>query len=311
MERGLLVCGNMNIDRIFTVPEIPTEGQSTPISGERTVFGGCGGNVAMAASRIGVKVKLSSVIGRDFPEIYKENLLEAGVDLGPVLVSEDLPSPYCIILSAPGGRQVYAFNLGSMKEQREMDVPVKHLMTYCHVATSDPLFSIKCARELSMLGASIAIDPGMEIFFRWDKDLLSGVLPYCDRFFGNLGEWKHLGELMGWKGNVHSFSGMGVPFFEEAFESIDEAVITLGNEGSLLINKDGITHEEPVDVGEVVDATGAGDAFRGGFYGALIRGLDPKEALRYGNAMGALSIKSEGPQEYKADWERIESLVNN
>ncbi len=311
MERGLLVCGNMNIDRIYTVTEIPTEGQSTPISEERRVFGGCGGNVAIAAARVGLKVKLSSAIGGDFPKRYKKDLLEAGVDLEPVLISKDLPSPYCIILSAPGGRQVYAFNLGSMKEQREMDVPVGHLMTHCHIATSDPLFSIRCARELSMRGASITIDPGMEIFFRWDKDLLSRVLPYCDRFFGNLGEWKHLGELMGWRGNVLTFSGKGVPFFEEAFESIDEAVITLGNEGSVLINTDGVTHEGPLDVGDVVDATGAGDAFRGGFYGALIRGYGPKEALRYGNAMGALSIKSEGPQDYKADWNRIRSMIRN
>lgn len=308
MEEGLLVCGNMNIDRIYSVPELPMEGQSTPISAERTVYGGCGGNIAIAAARAGIPVLLSSVIGSDFPPKYRKNLLDAGVDLDFVRVSEMEPSPYCLILSAPGGRQVYAFNFGSMKEQKQLEVP-PGFFKYAHIATSDPSFSIRCARELSSRGSSVAIDPGMEIFFRWNRENLAEVLPYCHRFFGNLGEWKHLGEVLGWEGDVFSFLGNGVPFFEKAFEVIDEAVITIGSSGSVIIDGEGIHHQCPVDVGEVVDATGAGDAFRGGFYGALMREYSSRDALKFGNALGALSVKSGGPQDYEADWEIIAKLI--
>ena len=106
------------------------------------------------------------------------------------------------------------------------------------------------------------------------------------------------------------FSGKGVPHFIDAFELIEEAVITLGAAGSVLITKDGSHYEGPIEVGEVVDATGAGDAFRGGFYGAMIRGFSSREALRFGNAMGALSIKSEGPQDYEVDWDKLIRLTD-
>ncbi len=309
LNRGLLVCGNMNIDRIYSVECLPSEGESTPISAERTVFGGCGGNIAIAAARVGVRTRLSSVIGQDFPADYSRNMEMAGVELDLVSISDSLPSPYCIILSAPGGRQSYAFNPGSMIEQKDLKVPLDSKISHVHIATSDPSFSIRAAKELSRMGSSVSFDPGMEIFFRWNVDLLRKILAHCDRFFGNIGEWKHLGEQLGWGGDVHTFSGIGVPHFIDAFEHIEEAVITLGAAGSVLITKDGSHYEGPIEVGEVVDATGAGDAFRGGFYGALTRGYSSGEALKFGNAMGALSIKSEGPQDYEATWDKLIHLT--
>jgi sugar/nucleoside kinase (ribokinase family) len=214
-----------------------------------------------------------------------------------------------LILSAPGGRQVYAFNLGSMNEQRTMEVPTSIRARYVHIATSDPQFSIRAAEMLSEIGSDVSIDPGMEIYQRWSTDQLKKVLPHCTRFFGNLGEWEHLGEQMGWTGDIFNFEGKGVPYYQEAFKFIEEAVITLGNKGAVLINSQNIHHEGPVDTGVVVDATGAGDAFRGGFYAALLNGYSSVEALKFGNAMGALSIKGEGPQNYEADWEILLQLL--
>ena len=108
---------------------------------------------------------------------------------------------------------------------------------------------------------------------------------------------------------MYNFERKGVPYYQDAFENIEEAVITLGSFGSVLMNGNNIDYEGPVDVGEVFDATGAGDAFRGGFYAALFRGYSSKAALKFGNAMGALSIKGEGPQHYEADWPLIQNLI--
>jgi sugar/nucleoside kinase (ribokinase family) len=304
-ENGLLVCGNVNIDRIYSVSKLPSEGQSTPITTERVVFGGCGGNISVAAARMGVDVVLSTVIGKDFPHGYMKALEVAGVDISEMAVSEELPSPYCIILSAPEGKQVYAFNTGSMAEQKYMDTPLERIMRYSHIATSDPGFSIRAARELRNAGSSVSIDPGMEIFFRWDRDELKEVLDCCDRFFGNLGEWKHLGEVLGWKKRGPEVLEGYVPYFPEAFELIGEAVVTLGSNGSVLLTGNDFHYEGPLKVDDVVDATGAGDAFRGGFYAALLNDYDVKDALRFGNALGAVSVSGEGPQNYTTSLEAL------
>lgn len=305
----LLVFGNMNIDMIYSVKALPMEGESAQVLSRQMVFGGCGGNIAIAAARAGIDVKLSSVIGKDFPADYRKELMDAGVNMDLVIVSRDLPSPYCVILSAPDGKQIYAFDQGAMKEQKDMVVPLEQASKYVHIATSDPDLSIRAAREFSAAGSEVAIDPGMEIYQRWNKDQLREVLPHCKRFFGNLGEWQYLGKRMGWAGDIDKFDETGAPFFQEALEYIDEAIITLGSSGSVLIDGNRMHHERIIDVGDVVDATGAGDAFRGGFYAALLRGYSSKEALRFGNAMGALSIKGEGPQNYGADWGRLLQLA--
>lgn len=308
-EKGLLVCGNLNIDMIYRVQRLPTEGRSTPILGEGKVFGGCGGNIAMAAGRLGARVKLSSVVGKDLPGEYRIKLDSAGVDLTPLKVSDELPSPYCIVLSAPDGKQAYAFNMGSMKEQKDMDVPLEHVMRYTHIATSDPSFTERCASELSMKGSIISFDPGMEIFFRWDRSSLQAVLEHTDIFFGNLGEWEYLAEQMGWSRKEFILEGQRVSYFREAFDVVKYGVITLGERGAVLMSGKGAHHEKAVHLDEVVDATGAGDAFRGGFFAALLKGIPMESALKYGNVLGSLAVSSEGPQDYEAEWDAIEKIL--
>ncbi|MBN1539254.1 MAG: hypothetical protein JW939_03850, partial [Candidatus Thermoplasmatota archaeon] len=134
----LLVCGNLNMDTILTVDYLPEEGQSTPVRAIRREFGGCGGNISLAAAKLGVPVIISSVVGKDFDEGYRERLLNSGIDLGHLTVDEELPSPFCLVLSAPGGKQAYAFMEGAMGRQMDVEPPLssKNKIGHCHIATS-------------------------------------------------------------------------------------------------------------------------------------------------------------------------------
>jgi len=72
------------------------------------------------------------------------------------------------------------------------------------------------------------------------------------------------------------------------------ALITLGEKGALLHGADG-THFVPAfPVSTVVDTTGAGDAFNGGFAVALAEGRNPLDAVRFGAATAALSVQRAG-----------------
>lgn len=70
-------------------------------------------------------------------------------------------------------------------------------------------------------------------------------------------------------------------------------IVKLGSRGSRWISADLNTHQPPPAV-RVVDTTGAGDAFNGGFLAARLRGAPPDRALRAGNRMGALSTRAGG-----------------
>jgi sugar/nucleoside kinase (ribokinase family) len=197
---------------------------------------------------------------------------------------------------------------GAMAGQAEIDVPSlpggDH--AYCHIATSHPVFAERCSRELLSRGVSVSLDPGQEIFFRWDRKTLGSSLANCDRFFGNLGEWIELGRIMGWKEGGKEESG--IPEFPEAFDIIKESVITLSERGSALIDVNGIRTIDPYPVERVIDATGAGDAFRSGFYSGLVRDFSSEDSAVFGNIMGALSLSERGPQEYTASWDLVMKL---
>ncbi|MGA1822979.1 MAG: carbohydrate kinase family protein [Thermoplasmatota archaeon] len=305
IRRGILVCGNLNIDRIYSVPELPSAGVSVPIISASVEYGGCGGNIALGCAKLDTDVSLSSVVGRDFDPDYRDRLAAAGIGLEHLIVDPGLPTPTCIIFSAPGGNQAYAFMEGAMAGQAEIDVPLSQEgdLAFCHIATSHPRFARRCSEMLSARGVSVSLDPGQEIFFRWDRGSLEESLVNCHRFFGNLGEWIELGSIMGWDEGPKG--DLGIPRFTEAFDLIDESVVTLSEKGSALISRDGVRIFRPHPVRSIVDATGAGDAFRSGFYSAMVRGYSSEEAAGFGNMMGALSLSSRGPQEYHADWDML------
>jgi len=71
-------------------------------------------------------------------------------------------------------------------------------------------------------------------------------------------------------------------------------VITDGNRGSLLSNEDGERWIPAYSVASVVDSTGAGDAFLGGFLAGEALGLDPIDAAKLGNACGAACVERVG-----------------
>jgi ribokinase len=70
-------------------------------------------------------------------------------------------------------------------------------------------------------------------------------------------------------------------------------VIKLGAKGSQLISGKGRLRAKPYKV-QVVDTTGAGDAFNGGFLWAFLRGRILPKCLETGNLVGALSTKMPG-----------------
>ncbi len=77
-------------------------------------------------------------------------------------------------------------------------------------------------------------------------------------------------------------------------KGVGTAIITLGEKGAL-IHGNGISQIVPAfKFGKVLDTTGAGDAFNGGFAAALARGMSPLEAVRFGCAVASISVTRPG-----------------
>jgi len=91
-------------------------------------------------------------------------------------------------------------------------------------------------------------------------------------------------------------------------KGVKNVVITMGSLGAFAT--DGVKSElVPRLSVNAIDTTGAGDAFNGGFVMALSEGRDLFEALRYGNATGALSVTKLGTAPAMPRREEIDALV--
>ncbi len=87
------------------------------------------------------------------------------------------------------------------------------------------------------------------------------------------------------------------------------AVITLGENGALFHDGRETLHVPAFRVGEVVDTTGAGDAFSGAFAVALAEGKPPSEAVRFGCAAAAISVTRPGTAHAMPRRAEIEALL--
>ena len=87
------------------------------------------------------------------------------------------------------------------------------------------------------------------------------------------------------------------------------AIITLGDKGALYQDDQGSLHVPVISAGKVVETTGAGDAFNGGFAAALAAGSDPRAAVRFGCATAGISVTRAGTAPAMPSLDEITALL--
>jgi ribokinase len=87
------------------------------------------------------------------------------------------------------------------------------------------------------------------------------------------------------------------------------ALITLGERGALFHNRERSVEIPAISAGPVVETTGAGDAFVGGFAAAIARGTDPLDAARFGCAVAGISVTRAGTAPSMPRLAEVEALL--
>lgn len=299
----LAVCGHTNVDVQLQVRELPQAGQSAPVLDRRTVWGGTAANIARHAGGLGVPTRLWSRVGTDFPPDWRAALAGDGVDLTWLDTVAGGRTPTCFILTDALDRQAYCMDQAVMEAMAEHPPPASFaegLGTdgWLHLATGDPLAYAPVAAAARDAGTRIALDPGQEMRFRYDARALQGLLSFCDALFVNEAELQVAAGLL-------AFTQP-----EDLLALVSTLVVTRGAKGASLYRRGHKSlHAPPLPVPRVVDPTGAGDAFRAGWYAALHAELGMDQALRWGQAAAAVCVQHPGPQTYVVRRRDIDPLV--
>lgn len=300
----IVVLGSLNMDLIGITPRLAGPGET--VVGERfyTTPGGKGGNQAVAAARMGARVKMIGRVGEDvFGPGLIESLRGHGIDVSGVALDPGHASGIAIILlDALRQNHIVAIYGANMRCDDQELLAVEAALEGADAL----LLQLETPCELSLKAAKAAKIRGVPVI--WDPAPAAAGFPsetYASLDFVTPNQTE-----------AHDLTGIEVTGISSARAAAEAllnkgapvAVIKLGEAGVYYSTPSGGGHISSFDV-EVTDTVAAGDAFAGAFAVALGEGKGLEEALRYGTAAGALAVTRPGAQEAMPSRAEVESLL--
>ena len=303
-ELKVVVVGSINMDLVARSQRIPHAGE-TVIGGDfRTVPGGKGANQAVAARRLGAKVRMLGRVGMDpFGSQLLDNLSRAGVDTisigrdpqaasGIALIMVDDAGQNSILV-APGANMLLAS--ADMDAAEEVIASAQVMLLQLEI----PLETVVRAVQIGHAhGVKVVLNPAPA------QPLPPELTRLVDVLVPNEFEAALLTGLP-----VDSDEQIRVAASALRATGAVNVIITLGGRGALLATAEGFQHFPAFPV-KPVDTTAAGDAFVGCLGAALAEGRSLEEAVRWGSAAGALSTTKKGAQPSLPQRKEVEKLLS-
>ena len=283
---------------IFVVDVIGKPIDSFPEKGKLVIFdeleihsGGCANNTAIALARLGVSVGAMGKIGNDnFGNLVLQTLTENKVDTEGIQRNTDANTSYTFVAVASDGERSFCHYIGANGELCENDLNWDIIKTtkILHIAGAfvmpkfdgQPMANV--LEKAKSLGITTSLDTTWDASGKW-LETLEPCLPYVDIFLPSLTEAEHI-------------TGTSDPRKISTFlrnYGINTIGIKMGERGSYVSTPDEelFVPAYPVDI---VDATGAGDAYVAGFLAGTVKGWGLKTTTELASATGAACVTAIG-----------------
>ena len=256
---------------------------------EKTVSGGSVANSIVGLSQLDNKVGFIGKISDDkLGKEYEDGLKKENVKYFYKKKKEELPTGTCLILITPDSERTMCTFLGTAGKINQDDINLKIIKESELIFLEGYLWdegdpkrafdiSIENSRKVAMsLSDKFCVDRHKPHFLELVKNNL-------DIIFGNEDEIMSL---------IDTNDFNEVIQFGKSIKKI--LVITRGEKGSICVNKNTVQEFDAQKNLKIMDLTGAGDLFAGGFLHGFINGLDTKECLKKGTELSSKIIQKIG-----------------
>lgn len=267
----VVVLGSLNVDLVTRVERHPRPGETLLGEGLARLAGGKGGNQAIAAADAGASVRMVGAVGSDEAgRAYLTRLSARGVDVRGVSVV-DGPSGHALVAVAADGENSIivipganaAVNEGALTALDDLG-PGDVLLVQLEIPLPTVIAAVRLAAHR---GARVVVN--IAPYAALPPDVIAAADPLVAN--------EHESVLLGESGALPA-----------------SLVVTFGANGAAW---NGAAHPAvPVPVAEVLDTTGAGDAFCGVLAAYLARGADHDEAMAAALVAGAAAVRYAGAQ---------------
>jgi ribokinase len=284
----LTVVGSFAVGMTLRTPRMPVFGETLLGSQFDMGPGGKGSNQAVAAARLGAEAHFVGLIGKDrLGEIARTLYEEEGVNAEHLIETTATSTGVGFIIVNPQGKNGIILDMGANKLiDRQFVAKAQSVIARSHVVLSVLEIPVEAAAETMVLGRKYGV-----------KTILNPApaSPLPDEVFGAIDlivpNETELRILMGLAPDD------GVSTRELARALRDKfgttVIVTLGESGMILVDANGISEFGSVPV-DVVDSTGAGDAFTAALAVSLAEGKDLVTAIQFAGCNGALACTKYG-----------------
>ena len=282
MKKKILVVGSISIDNTIFTRQLPSAGTTTVADSYFQNIGGKGANQACAALFLGSEVSFIGAVGKDHNGDLVDSFLKEQ-KLNARLKRSEKPTGIAFIILEEETAEnriliVQGANTDLTKEDidRNLDLFTEGdiLLTQFESSMDTVSYVIKKAHEKHM---TIVVNPAPI------KKLEEEYYQYIDYLVPNEHELEALSEktdlLLGTK--------------ELLSRGAKNVIVTLGEKGSVLINKDEYIKIAPHKV-NAIDTTAAGDSYLGALVTKLSEGKEIKEAMEFASLCSSKTVTKKG-----------------
>jgi ribokinase len=281
----VITAGHVNWDVTLRVDALPRPDGEARIDSQRRSGGGSAANVAVALAGMEFDIGLVGSVGDDETgEFARRGLVAAGVDCSHLLEVEARETTTKYLIVDEDGEVMVLGNEGANEAVTSADVDPEYVTDadHLHLTSQRPDTAAELARTATEAGVSVSFDPGRRLA---ERDF-GEALAYSDVVFLNDREARTI---------------LDSDLEHPSSELHGRVVVIKHGEAGAQVDTPEASFDHPGFDAEVVDTTGAGDAFAAGFLAVLLReggvvdvDADYERALEFANACGAVAAMEEG-----------------
>ena len=248
----------------------------------------------------------TGAVGRDdVASTFEELLVTEGVT--PILAKKGVPTGSSAIAVTPDSERTMFTNLSACRALELADIDLNAVTSSRILHTTGYMWDTENQQRAAESAVAAAREAGVLISFdiadpfvvdRYRDKLVSWIPGRVDLLFANEEELRRLTAETGDRQAVIAKASRFAPL----------VVMKVGADGCLVYEESRVSHV-PGDTVPVLDTTGAGDAFAGGFLFGVLIGLRPEECARLANRLAAAVVGVEGCTYSEVDASWVRSLV--
>jgi adenosine kinase len=252
--------------------------------------GGCAPNIAYTLALLGERPRLMATAGQDFGE-YAQWLQAAGVDTTLVKVVEGKFTASFFCSTDTASNQIASFYTGAMAHAAELSFRTTPDARLAIISPNDPAAMVQYAEECRALDIQFIWDPGQQCARMAGDELAQGIegatLVICNDYEFEL---------------IRQKTGLGE---RQVLERAGALVITKGEDGCTIHERSGSIDVPAVAPHRIVDPTGVGDAFRGGFMKGMAEKSSLETCARLGSVAATYALEHLGGQSHAYTWQEF------